>query len=307
MLTFISEHIHPDALKKLKKHSEIIDNIYRIEDIDAIIVRTAPITREIIEKAKNLKVIGKHGIGYDNIDTEAAKEFGVKVVYTPRANAQSVAELIVTFIASVSRNIVPNAERLKTGKLTTNAPKDLIGNEMTGKTVGLIGMGNVALRAAKILKDGFQMKIIGYDPFVSEEKAISLGIRKVETISELLPEVDYINVSVPLTDATRNMIAKEELAMCKPTAVLINTSRGGTVNETDLYEALKNGTIQAAASDVFIEEPPSKDHPLLGLENFVPTPHIGASTEEAMLRMGMTVVEEVLAVVSGNKAKFEVV
>ncbi|MFD1848814.1 hydroxyacid dehydrogenase [Oceanobacillus bengalensis] len=306
MMIYLNEHIHPEALETVGRHAEIVQDYSQIEEIHAIIVRTEPVTREIIEKAKNLKVIGKHGIGYDNIDVEAAKELGVSVVYTPTANFQAVAELIVTLMSSTSRNIVQNVERIKGGKLTTNAPADLVGTEMVGKTVALIGMGNVALTAAAILRNGYQMNITGYDPFVSNEKATSLGIKKYDSVAELLPEADYINVSVPLTDTTRNIISENELRLCKRSAILINTSRGGTVNETDLYQALKDGTIRAAASDVFVTEPPTLDHPLIQLENFVPTPHIGASTEESMYRMGTTVVREVLTVLAGDKAKYHV-
>ncbi|SFE53789.1 hydroxyacid dehydrogenase [Alteribacillus iranensis] len=306
MLVYLNENIHPEAITELKKHAKITNDHMNTE-IDAIIVRTEPVTREMMEHSKNLKVIGKHGIGYDNIDIDAAHDLGISVVYTPTANSQSVAELIITLLLNVTRNIIPNHRRLVQGETQTNAPNDLIGNELLGKKMGFIGLGNVALLTGDILRKGFSVDLLGYDPYVTTEKAASHGITKTESLQEMLPEVDFINVSVPLTESTKNIISMRELKMCKKSAILINTSRGGTVNERDLYVALSNNILKAAASDVFNIEPPRKDHPLLSLDNFIATPHIGASTDEAMYRMGKTVVQEVISVLNGKKASYQVI
>ncbi|MEK4197956.1 hydroxyacid dehydrogenase [Cytobacillus sp. FSL K6-0265] len=307
MKIFLNEYIHPTAVDKLKKHAEIVSDFKNAEEIDAIILRTTNVSREIIEKASNLKVIGKHGVGYDTIDINAAKDYGVKVVYTPKANVQSVAELIVALMTNVARNTSIAFEKVRKSEVKTIAPKELIGVELQGKTLGLVGIGNIALGAADILKNGYKMKVIGYDPYVSEEKCQDLGINKCENLEAMLGEADFINISVPLTDSTRKMIDLEKLKCCKPNAIIVNTARGGVIDEEALYYALKTGIIRAAASDVFIQEPPTAENPLTQLDNFVPTPHLGACTEEAMIRMGMTVVDEVLAVLKGEEPRYPVV
>ncbi|WP_404332219.1 hydroxyacid dehydrogenase [Mesobacillus maritimus] len=307
MKIFLNEYIHPTAVEKLKDYAEIVTDFKNVEEIDAIILRTTNVSREIIEKASNLKVIGKHGVGYDTIDINAAKEYGVKVVYTPKSNVQSVAELIVALMTNVARNTSIAFEKVKKSEVKMVAPKEMVGVELQRKTLGLVGMGNIALAATDILKNGYRMDVVGYDPFVSEERYQQLGIKKYESLEEMLGEADFINISVPLTESTRNMIDLEKLKCCKPNAIIVNTARGGVINEEDLYFALKTGVIRAAASDVFIQEPPTAENPLTQLENFVATPHLGACTEEAMIRMGMTVVDEVLAVLKGEEPQYLVV
>ncbi|MGM0900589.1 MAG: hydroxyacid dehydrogenase [Bacillota bacterium] len=307
MKIFLNEYIHPTAVEKLKDYAEIVTDFENVEEIDAIILRTTNVSREIIEKASNLKVIGKHGVGYDTVDINAAKEYGVKVVYTPKANVQSVAELIVALMTNVARNTSIAFEKVKKSEVKMVAPKEMVGVELQRKTLGLVGMGNIALAATDILKNGYRMDVVGYDPFVSEERCQQLGIKKYESLEEMLGEADVINISVPLTESTRNMIDLEKLKCCKPNAIIVNTARGGVINEEDLYIALKTGVIRAAASDVFIQEPPTAENPLTQLENFVATPHLGACTEEAMIRMGMTVVDEVLAVLKGEEPQYLVV
>lgn len=307
MLIYLSEYIHPDAVNLIKQKAEIIDNFDCIQDIDGIILRTANVNRDIISRAKNLKVIGKHGVGCNTIDVAAAKEFGIPIVNTPDANTNSVAELIVGLMLDISRNIAVCDAKSRTDGFSCIAPPEMTGIELTGKTAGLIGMGNIARRMGEILKQGFDVRLVGYDPYCTDEQAASYGIEKYEDLNRMLEVSDIVNVSVPLTPSTKNMIASENFMHFKKDAILVNAARGGIVNEDDLYQALKERRLRAAACDAFVHEPPDGSNKLMSLDNFCATPHIGANTEEALYRMGMEVVEEVFDVIDGKKAKHRVV
>ena len=307
MKFFLNESIHPLAVERLQSRGEIIGNLDDLADVDAVIVRITRVTREMMQQAKKLKVIGKHGIGCDNIDIEAARELGIRVVYTPLANVNSVAELIVAFFLAASRHLFPATQGVRESRFATISPAELTGLEIRDKVIGLVGLGRIAFAVAGILGRGFQARLIGYDPFVPAETAAEAGIRRYEHLEEMLAAADYVSLSVPLTEATRNLIGARQLNCLRPSAILVNTSRGGIVDEAALYEALKAGKLRGAASDVFVREPPGKENPLISLPNFIATPHIGANTEEAMYRMGMTVVEEVLAVLEGGQPRYPVV
>lgn len=307
MVVYLSEYIHPDAERLLRSHAEVTDSFDNIEHIDAIILRTAEVSREMISQAKNLKVIGKHGVGCNTIDLDAAKEYGIPVINTPHANTNSVAELIVGLMLNISRSIGYCDSVSRKEGFSRISPPEVEGMELTGKTVGLIGTGNIARRAGEILKKGFSVRLIGYDPFCSKEQAEAWGITKYEDLPDVLREADIVNVSVPLTKSTENMIGEEEFQYFKKEAILINAARGGIVNEDALYNALKSGRIRAAACDAFVKEPPTGENRLMSLNNFCATPHIGANTEDALYRMGMEVVAEVLDILNGKEPVHRVV
>ena len=308
MTVFLSEHIHPDALKMLKEHCTVVDTFDDPDAIDAIILRTYPVDAAVMDKCKNLKVIGKHGVGCNTIDLAEAKKRGITVLNTPKANTNSVAELIVGLALNIARNITAAHEKTQEGAFSKIAPPEMTGMELSGKTLGLIGTGNIARRAAQILHDGFGVKVIGYDPFVDKEAMAKMGYEKYETVPELIAASDIINVSVPLTPATENLISGDTFNCFKKTAILINAARGGIVNEADLYEALKAGKLRAAACDAFVVEPPTRANiNLFELDNFIGTPHIGACAEEAMERMGDEVVRDVIAVLNGAEPTNRVV
>ena len=306
MNIYLSEYIHPDALALLKKNATVVDNFDQPEALDAIIFRgaTVRVTRDIIERGKNLKVISKHGVGFNYMDLDAAKEMKIPVIYTPGTNILSVAELLVGMILDISRKISYANMGLRKG--TIKGIATVVGSEITGKTLGLIGMGNISLLLAEILQKGFRADVVGYDPYVSRAAAEGHRIRKLETMEDVLKCSDIVNISVPLTDSTRNMLSGSLFDHFKPSAVFVNASRGGVVNEDDLYNALVTKKLQAAASDVFLEEPIGPDNRFLQLENFCATPHIGGSTEEALFRTGMEVVEETLHVLKGKAPKHPV-
>ena len=307
MRVYLSEFIHPDAAALLRRRAEVVDTWEQAEEIDGAIIRAAQVSRDIISRAKRLKVIGKHGVGCDTIDLNAAKEFGICVINTPTANTNSVAELIVGLMLAAGRRIPLCDQKSRGEGFSRISPPEMCGAELTGKTVGLVGMGNIARRAGEILRGGFSVKLAGYDPYCTEEQAERWGIVKYSGLNDMLEVSDYINISVPLTPSTLNLISTESFDYFKKDAILINAARGGIVNENDLYDALKAGKLRGAACDAFVTEPPSGKNKLMSLDNFVATPHIGADTDEALYRMGMEAVEEVLSVLDGNEPKNKVV
>lgn len=300
MKVLLKEYIHPKAEARLRQHVTVVNDIAEIEDVDAIILRGISVDRFLIEKAKRLKVIGKHGVGCNTIDLAAAKEHGVLVFNTPTANTNAVAEFIVGLILNCARNISRADAECRLNEVEVIAPAGMTGVELTGKTLGLIGFGHIAQRVFQILTEAFQMETIYYDPYVSEDMAQNWNVKKCETVIDIISRSDVVNVSVPLTEQTKNLISGELFNSFRPNAILINAARGGIVNETDLYNALVNKKLRAAACDAFIEEPPSSQNQLLSLDNFCATPHLGANTEEALYRMGMEVVEGVLEALQGK-------
>ena len=301
MLVYLSEYIDPDARKVLEENAEIVDNFDRIEEIDAIILRNIPVTAEMMDKAKNLKVIGKHGVGVNTIDVAAAKERGIQVIYTPTANADAVAEMTVALFMALERKICKANDGCRKSEYKKIAPQELIGTELGGKTLGQIGMGNIAQRIARILKNGFGCRILGYDPFISAEDAAARGFEKVEKLEDLIARSDLVNVNVPLVKSTERLISGPVFDCFKPGAVFVNAARGAIISEEDLYNALVSGKLKAAACDTFVNEPATAENPLLSLDNFIATPHIGGNTEEALARTGMEIVTETLNVLNGKE------
>jgi D-3-phosphoglycerate dehydrogenase len=297
----VTEPIHDAGVKLLKGKAEVIfsegrpvnELIKELGPIDGIVVRTAKIGADVIASLPHLKVIGKHGVGYDNIDVDAATRHGVAVVFTPGANSISVAEHALALMLNLANKVSLAHLEIREGRL--GQQKRYMGNELNGKTLGLIGLGRIGGHLAKCCRLAFAMRVLAYDPYVKESDEVELC-----SLEEVLREADFLSVHVPLTPETKDIVAARELAMMKPTAFLINTSRGGVVNEEDLYQALRNGQLAGAGLDVFVEEPPRATNPLVQLENVIATPHVGAVTEEAMQRMATMVAEEVLAALAGR-------
>lgn len=294
MKVYLSENIAESAYKKLSENFEIVTTLDHPEELDAMLVRRTVVTRELMEKATKLKVVSMHGVGIDRIDAKAAAELGIKVTNVPGQNSQSVAELAVSFILALSRKHKYINNGLCKGQFDRIGMDELVGNEITGKKLGLVGGGNVSSRIATIMKNGFNMEIHCYDPYKTEEQCREMGCIKAETVEELFRDMDYVDISVPLAESTRNIINKKVYENANPNLIVVNTSRGGVVNEEDLYEALVSGKIKAAASDVYVTEPPSKDMPLLSLDNFIGTLHVGGTTEEALERVGNCAVDNII-------------
>ncbi len=299
MKVIVTDPIAKEAVELMEKEGLKVDvktdldeeELMRIIDkYDAIIVRSrTKITREIIDRAKNLKVIGRAGVGVDNIDVDYATEKGILVVNAPGGNTVSAAEHTIGLLLSLIRKI-PQADRsVKEGKWER---KKFMGVELRGKTIGIIGLGRVGYEVAKRVR-AFEMNVLAYDPYISEERAKSVGAKLV-SLEELLRNSDFISIHVPKTKETVNMISYDEFRIMKDGVYIINTARGGIVNENALYEALKSGKVAGAALDVFEKEPPDSDNPLLKLDNVIATPHIGASTREAQMMVGIAIAKEII-------------
>ncbi len=258
---------------------------------DAIVIRSATkLTADLINAGKNLTVIGRAGIGVDNVDVDAATKKGIVVMNTPEANAITTAEHTITLMLSLARQIPQAHASLKAGKWERSKFK---GMEIYGKTLGCIGLGNIGkLVAERAL--GLKMNVIAYDPFLSKEAAERIGVELV-SLDDLLKRSDIITIHTPLTPETKNLINKDTIEKMKKKVVLINCARGGVINENDIAEAIKSGRVAGAAFDVFVNEPPEEGNPIVALEeNVVYTPHLGASTEEAQTKVGLAIAEQIV-------------
>ena len=306
MKVLITDGIEKEALAKLQS-SHQVDNIEmgpddllkNIEKYDALIVRgKTKVTAQVIEKGKNLKVVGRAGVGVDNVDIAAASKRKIAVVNAPTGSTVSVAELAIGHMISLARKLPIADKSIKAGKWEKKA---FMGTELNGKTLGLLGSGRIGTEVAKRAQ-AFGMKTIAHDPYLPPAIAQQ---NKIELVNKgsLFAESDFLSIHTALTPETKGMVGPQEFAAMKKTAFLINCARGEVVQEKALAEALKTGTIAGAALDVFENEPPTGS-PLLGLENVFMTPHIGASTKEAQFRAGMTIVEQVDTVLRGNKPEF---
>jgi D-3-phosphoglycerate dehydrogenase len=252
-----------------------------VGEYDAIIVRSATrVKAELIDKAKKLRVIGRAGEGLDNIDLAKAKERGINVVNTPHVSYMSVAELTIGHLLALARGIVEGTLSLREGKW---AKEELMGVEVDGKTLGIIGCGYIG-KTVERLAVSLGMKVLGVEECVFD---------RFVPLDEMLPEADFITVHVPLTPHTKHMLSTKEFSMMKDGVMLIDCSRGGVVDQEALYQALVSGKVKAAAVDVFEEEPP-KNSKLLTLKNVIATPHIGAQTHEAQLRASMQIAKKVI-------------
>lgn len=266
-----------------------------IKGFDALIVRSKPrVTRQVIEAADRLRVIARAGVGLDNIDVEAAKERGIAVVNAPESVTQSVAELAVGLMLAVMRKIALSDRKMREGHWIKH---EAVGTELYGKVLGVVGFGRIGRAVARICRFGFGMRVLYTDVSCNVEAGKELGAECVD-LDTLLREADVVTIHVPLTPETRHLIDERRLRSMKRTAILINTARGAVVDTNALVKALKEGWIAGAGLDVFEEEPLPKDHPLLGLDNVVLTPHIGASTQEAQDRAGVEVAKKVIEILS---------
>ncbi|MDP2945233.1 MAG: phosphoglycerate dehydrogenase [Atribacterota bacterium] len=264
-----------------------------IRDVDGIIIGIDELSAEIIEEANKLKVISKYGIGVDNIDINMATNKKIIVTNTPTANVDAVADLAFGLILSLARRIPEADKKTKSGEW-----EKIIGKSVWEKTIGIIGLGKIGKQVVKRAQ-GFKMNILVYDLVKDEKFAQSYNIKYVN-LEELLQKSDYITIHIPLNDATRGMINYEELEKIKESAFLINTSRGGIVDEEDLYNALRNNKLRGAALDVYNNEPPRKS-PLKELDNVIMTPHIGAYTEEAIENMSIQAAQNLIDVLEGRE------
>lgn len=308
MRILVSDPLSADGIKLLKDAGFEVDEKIGLEhealkkiikNYDALLVRSATkVKRDLIEEAKNLKVIGRAGVGLDNVDLAAATERGIIVMNTPAGNTISTAELTMSMILSLTRNIPAAHASLVKGEWKRSK---FLGTELYSKTLGIVGLGRIGKEVAK-RAISFGMKVVAYDPFITVEKAKELGI-EVANLEKVFKLSDYITVHTPLTDETRNLISDAQFKIMKKGARIINCARGGIINEKALAENLANGKVAGAALDVFEQEPLSVDSPLRKFDNVVLTPHIGASTEEAQLNVALEVAESVRDALLGKSIR----
>jgi len=295
----ISDQMDPKAAEIFRANGVEADEITGLskDELKAIIgqydglaIRSATkVTKDVLEAATNLKVVGRAGIGVDNVDIPAATARGVVVMNTPFGNSITTAEHAIALMFALARDLPAADASTQAGKWEKNR---FMGVELTGKTLGLIGAGNIgSIVADRAL--GLRMKVVAYDPFLTPERALALGIEKVE-LDGLLARADFITLHTPLTDQTRNILSRENLAKTKPGVRIINCARGGLIDEAALKEALESGHVAGAALDVFVEEP-AKSNPLFGTPGLVATPHLGASTTEAQVNVAIQVAEQLSA------------
>jgi D-3-phosphoglycerate dehydrogenase len=259
-----------------------------IGEYHGLVIRSATkVTADIIGAAKNLRVIGRAGSGLDNVDKAAASKKGIVVMNTPGGNTITTAEHSIALLFSLARMIPQATASMKAGQWEK---KKFMGVELFNKTLGIIGLGNIGNQVAKKAQ-GLEMVVIAYDPFLSDDRAKALGIEKV-SLDELFSRADFITIHTPLTPETKNLINSEAIGKMKNEVRIINCARGGIINEKDLYEALKSGKVAGAALDVFEKEPP-EDSSLIGLDNVICTPHLGAATEEAQENVAIAVAEQI--------------
>lgn len=309
----LTEAIRPIGIELLKNAADVEFHIAEdrseryiqtiIPDYDAVITRTTVIGKEIIDAGSKLQAIGRHGAGLDLIDLEAAGKRGISVLYTPAANARSVAEFVVAMMLALSRRLIPGdqAQRIEGNFSMRNS---LMGNDVENKVLGIVGLGRIGRYIAKMAGQGLDMKVYAFDPYVPAESMKEVGAVKVEEITDILKVADFLSFNCALTDDVRGLMNLERLKMMKPTAYIINCARGPIIVEEDLAQALREGIIAGAALDVYHQEPPSKDNPLFKAPNLIATPHLATMSEESMDRMSETLVVDVLHVLAGEKPNF---
>ncbi|MGI8425475.1 MAG: phosphoglycerate dehydrogenase [Actinomycetota bacterium] len=310
MKVLVAEPLADEGIEKLQAELEVDQRfdltpeglLEVIDDYDAVIVRSSTkITKDVIEKGTNLKVVGRAGIGLDNIDVEAATRKGVLVVNAPQSNILSAAEHTMALLLSLARNVPAADASLRAGGWERER---FTGVELHGKTLGILGLGRIGtLVAARA--SAFGMRLVAYDPYVSKARAVQIGVELAASIEELCRQSDFITVHLPKTSETRAILGPKEFEVMKPGVRIINVARGGIVDEKALIAAHDDGRVAGAAVDVYEKEPPG-EHPFFKVTDFVVTPHLGASTEEAQSKAGVSIAEQVLLALRGEFAPYAV-
>jgi D-3-phosphoglycerate dehydrogenase len=311
-VVLLFEPFHEDgiALLREKTHVRFASSLEEeqllknIADVNGVIVRAnGRVSRRLMQAAPSLQVVGRHGVGVDNIDVEAAAALGIVVVNTPGVMTESVAEHCLGLMLALSKRIVSADKAARRGDWEVRYT--YTGDELFGKTLGVVGFGQIGQRVARLCHRALDMRVVYCDVLEYGEAAATVGARR-SSLDELLALADVVSLHVPLLPATKGLIAEAELRRMKPSAFLINAARGPVVDEAALVVALKEGWIAGAGLDVFEAEPAEADNPLFALDNVVVTPHMASHTHEATRRMAVTVVSDVLAVLDGRRPQHAV-
>lgn len=302
---YVGQPIHPDALELLRSHATVMlgygPHATSLEDaapnVDAIMVHFQTIDEPLIRKAPKLRVIARHGVGVDNIDVAAAEARGIPVLIAAQANFRSVAEHVIALLLAVRRQVARGDALVRADKF---AERDAtyLGEEVHGTTIGVIGFGRVGSHVAKIAH-GLGIKVLGYDPFLRADQISRSGGEPADSLDSLLASSDAVTINIPLTPRTRGMLGQQQIGLMRRNAVLIQTARGGIVDEDALIAAVRRGELAGAGLDVFDSEPPRPDSPLLSMDQFVLSPHVGAYTRAAERQMGLFAAQAITDVWNG--------
>lgn len=307
-IVLLTNRIHERAFKRLAEEAEVrvasgadeATLVREIQGIHGLIVR-APITPAVLHAGASLKVVARHGVGLDFIPVAVATARGIPVTFTPDANTESVAEHVVGAMIALAHHLLPGDRAVRSGDWERR--HKLIGVDLFRRTLGVVGFGRIGSRVGEICRQAFSMRVLAYDPVVSEETMRATGAEPA-TLDVVLAEADFVTVHTPLNERTRGLIGQDAFARMKPGAYFINAARGGIADPVALQTALGSGRIRAAALDVFPKEPPDAADPILGMDQVLLTPHSAAHTEEAMMRMGMDAAEDVLRVLRGERPRY---
>jgi D-3-phosphoglycerate dehydrogenase len=305
----VTDPIHEDGIARLQERCEIVrfdqtpdqkDRDAALERAEVMVIRSFPVDAGLVARTPRLRAIGKHGSGVDNVDIPALTRAGVAIANTPGgSNSTAVAEGAVTLMLAVLRHVFEIHQAVKEGRFALRFT--LRGGDLWERTVGIIGIGNIGTHVARICGAGFKMRVLAYDPYLTEAEVAARGATKVATLEELLAASDVVTLHSPLTPETKAIIDARAFAAMKPTAVLVNTSRGPTVDPTALYDALANKRIRGAGIDVFDPEPPEVGNPLLDLPNIVLGAHTAGLTEESTRQMAVRTVDAALEMLDGER------
>ena len=270
------------------------------EDADGLMVRLTPLTAADFGRAKRLRAVCKQGVGVESVDLDAARARGVLVCNTPGVNSEAVAELALTLGLAVRRRVGEMDRAIRAGG--TVRREDFLGGESWGTSVGIVGMGNIGTRVARKWRGAFEAQILAHDPFAPADRWGDIPHERVATLHDLLPRVDLLTLHLPLTPESRGLIGARELALMRPGAILVNTARGGIVDEAALLDALRRGHLGGAGLDVFAAEPPTADNPLVSLPNVLSTPHAAGGTRDTQRNSALAVARQLIDVLNGGEA-----
>jgi D-3-phosphoglycerate dehydrogenase len=306
----VNKPIHQDALRRLQDEVEALTPYQASHDelrallptVHGIILGGAfTMGPAELDLAVNLEILGRHGVGMDNVDIPAASQRRIPVAYTPYGPTESTAEHALLLIMAVARRLAQMDRAVRSGNFQIQNRLEVLGRELEGMTLGVVGFGRIGQRLAAMCRDALHMEIRVYDPYLDPETVVERGALPVSDLITLASQVDVLSVHTPFTPATHRLIDEEVIRALKPGAILVNTSRGPVVDEAALVEALRDGHLGGAGLDVFDPEPPEPGNPLLQFEQVVLTPHVGSFTHEGRRRMGMTIVDDVLSALRGKR------
>lgn len=306
----IASSIQPEGVKMLEEVAQVTylrayaseeDTAQAARDVDAILARVATITKPVVRDSPKLKIVSRHGVGVDAVDVEECTRLGIVVTTTGDANSEAVSEHAFALLLAVARKLAMGDADVKAGRWER---EKLLGVELSSKVLGLVGLGRIGSRMARHSR-GFDMQVLAYDPYMDAKVAEHLNVSLVD-LETLLRQSDFISIHAPLTDDTRNLIGPVEFGLMKSSAIVVNTARGGLLDEGALYEALASKRIAGAGLDAFAQEPLPPGHPFTQLDNLVCTPHVGGATQESLVKLSVCAADNILRVLRGERPLFVV-